>query len=221
MTIKQVIDTLKKMGFSVKFYVRKDGGVRITNINGQSFSGSTGNIVGRNIVGTKLSEAREKQLKKIKSPKGKYDKRRRSKLDDEIVKRIRRLQRKYRKDKTKGQPTQRNYRWVLEHIGKEEADRLLRQSELYIAGLAYEENINVLIARIKSNAEKIDISKEGVQVLADIEKLLERLENMKGVLKEKTLSNILDTNGSLYHWEMGAITTQEFVRQINAELDKN
>ena len=44
---------------------------------------------------------------------------------------------------------------------------------------------------------------------------------MKGILKEKTLSSILETEGPVYQWEMGVINSQEFVRRMKIELDKN
>lgn len=222
MTIRDVINDLKKRGYNVSFYVRKDGGVRITRINGKTYTGSAGNIEARRIVGTTLSERRARQLSKLKTPKGKgsYNKRRKSKLDEEVVKRIQRLQRLARKkdkgrERPMGIPSIRNYRWVLEHYGKAEADRLLRQSELYTRGIAYDENINALIGRLQSNLDKLDKGK------GEVQKVIDRLESMKGVLKESTLSKILDTAGCLYQWEMGTISTEEFVRQINAILDKN
>lgn len=217
MTIRDIIKLLQEEGKQVSYYIRKDGGVRITKIDGESFSGSTGNQRAREIVGATLSEARAKQLAKIKTPKGKYDKRRKRKLEESTLKRIKKLQRLYRKNKTKGggMPTIRNYRWVEEHLGKKEAERLLHQSELYIRGLAYSENIDFLKARIKADFKKV----KGYG--SEVAKLLERLESMKGVLKEETLSKILDSDGCLYHMEQGTIDYDEFFRQINYILDNN
>ena len=42
MTIREIIKELKEEGYNVSFYERKDGGVRITRINGETFKGSRG-----------------------------------------------------------------------------------------------------------------------------------------------------------------------------------
>lgn len=222
MTIKQIISTMKQSGYDVSFYVRKDGGIRITKINGQRFTGSKGNVRAREITGQQLSEARTKQLKKIAPTesmkgKGRYNKRRKRKLSADVEKEIARLQRKYRKEKTKGQPTRRNYRWVLEHYGKKEADRLLKQADLYIRGIAYSENIDALIGRLQSDAEKIESPSD----VALIEKIIKKLDSMKGTLKESVLSEILDDKGALYRWEKGEIDAKELYRDIMDKLNKN
>lgn len=218
MTIKNVIQTLQKAGYNVSFYKRKDGGIRITRINGQTFRGSSGNIEARKITGTKLSELQERALSKLVTPKGKgfYDKRRTQKLDEETRKMIRKLQYRYRKEgKKEGKPTQRNYRYILKEKGKAEADRLLRQSYRRIIGLAYTENVDALIARISSDLSKI---KEDKELVIDI---INRLKDMREVLRESILGQIVDIDGPLYHWEQRVISTSEFARQVNDLLDSN
>ena len=218
MSMRQVVDMMRNVGYKVSFYVRKDGGIRITKIDGRTFRGSSGNVRAREIVGTQLSERRTKQLSKLTTPKGKgsYDKRRKRKLDEDVIKRIQKIQRQFKKTKSEGQPTRKNYRYVLEHFGKAEADRLLSQADLYSRGIAYDMNIQALIDRLSSDMEKVD-SKD--QLL--IQKLIDRLESMKGILKETTLQKILDETGALYQWEQGRIETQEMVRVINKILDTN
>ena len=48
-------------------------------------------------------------------------------------------------------PTLRNYRYVLEHYGKEEADRLLEGAGRYVKGIAYIKNIQALIERMNND----------------------------------------------------------------------
>ena len=215
MTMREIAETLSLIGNEIKYTTRKDGGIRITYINGQRFSGSTGNTIARSMVGASISEARIKQLGKIKTPKGKWGHKKLDVIPEETKKEIARLQRLYKKRDIKGgAPTLRNYRYVLKSKGKEEANRLLGQSRLYAMGLAYDDNIDHLIARLKSDMSK-------VKDQSGLDSLIERLKSMKGVLKEKVLQVILDTSGPLYQWEMGTINTDEFVRQVNAILDKN
>lgn len=220
MTIKNVIKTLQKAGYNVSFYKRKDGGIRITRINGQTFRGSSGNVEARKITGTKLSELQERALSKLVTPKGKgnYDKRRTLKLDEETRKMIRNLQYRYRKEgKKEGKPTQRNYRYVMRTEGKEEADRLLRQSYRRIVGLAYTENVDALIERLEKNKNKL----RSTSRVALIQDIINRLTDMRETLRESTLGKIVDVDGPLYHWEQRVITTEEFARQVNELLDKN
>ena len=157
MTTKQIIKVLQDKGYSISFYKRKDRGVRITRINVETFKGSTGNKKAREIVGVKLTEGQQRALSRLITPKGKgsYNKRRRAPIDEETKKRIQKLQRQYRKSgKAEGKPTIRNYRYVLKTKGKKEADRLLRQSERRILGLAYTENVDYLLIRIKQILDK-------------------------------------------------------------------
>ena len=226
MTIRDIINQLRQTGNDVSFYVRKDGGVRITKINGQSFSGSAGNVKARLLVGATLSEARRRQLSKIaptESMKGKgtYNKRRRRKLTSATEKEIARLQR-LRRERIKrtgediGMVSKRNYRWVMEHYGKREADRLLKEAELYLRGIAYTENVNAFISRLTLDMKKLKQEEKDL-----IQKIIDKLETMKGVLKESVLQDIYDEKSAFYQWEKGTITTQEFYRQIMEKLNKN
>ena len=218
MKIKQVIETLREKGFNVSFYKRKDGGIRITRINGQTFRGSEGNTEARKIVGTDLSELQKRALSKLTTPKGKgtYNLRRKEKIDKEAIKEIQRLQRKYRASgKKEGKPTIRNYRYVMKEKGREEANRLLKQSARRILGLAYVENVQALIDRLSLDMSKI---KEDRELVADV---IKRLESMKETLKERILGLIVDIDGPLYQWEQRRISTSEFKRQIDNLLDKN
>ena len=156
MTILEVVKELVEQGHEVSYSKRKDGGYRITRIDGKYYSGSSGNVLARTIVGTTLSEARARQLAKIKTPKGRYDKRRKAPLGKKIEKEIRRLQRMYKKaGKKEGFPTRRNYRYILENRGRREANRLLRQAERRILGLAYPENVDWLLAKLKRIVDRI------------------------------------------------------------------
>lgn len=210
MTILEIIKLLISEGHDISYYKRKDGGYRITRIDRERFTGSSGNIQARKITGFKLSEARERSLKKLTTPKGKgsYNKRRKAPLDEETKKLIQKLQRQYRKSgKQEGKPTIRNYRWILKNKGKEEADRLLRQSERRILGLAYVENVNAFLLRLASDLNKNnDESAKAVYFL-----ILERINN----LKDSVLMAIYE---DLYDWERDLISGEEFLRRVKSKL---
>lgn len=208
MTIKEVIEELIDMGYNVSFYKRKDGGVRITRINGERYSGSSGNKEARKITNSPMSEARTIALSKLKTPKGigSYNKRRKPKLDDETRKRIQRAQRLYRKSgKKEGKPTIRNYRYILNTYGKEEADRLLRQAERRILGLAYVENVDALILRIEADLQK-DPS-EGM------ERALSLIRYKRMNFLDKWIAPIYEI---LYDWERELIEGDEAGAKIIA-----
>lgn len=211
MTILEIIKLLISKGYDVAYYKRKDGGYRITRINRERFRGSSGNVEARKLTGFKLSEARERSLKKLTTPKGKgtYNKRRKAPLDEETKKFIQSLQRKYRKaGKKEGMPTIRNYRWILRNKGKAEADRLLRQSERRILGYAYLENVDAFLNRLFWDlAKKRDSSAEEVYNL---------VEEHKYALKDEILMKLYE---DLYDWERGLISGEEFLRRAESILE--
>ena len=208
MTIIDIIEELTKEGYNVSFYKRKDGGYRITRINGERFRGSKGNQRAREITGAKLSEARVRSLSKLVTPKGKgsYNKRRKPKLDEETRKKIQSLQRKYRKaGKSEGKPTIRNYRYILKTKGKLEADRLLRQSERRILGYAYTENVDALLSRIAQNLAK----KTSPMMREAYAKIL----SIRDTFFDRWIPAIYEI---LYDWERGLIDGDEAGAKILA-----
>lgn len=74
MTIKKSIKELRTRGYRVSYRQRKDGGILIKSINGQKYRGATGNSVARAILGQKLSEARQVQLRRLNPYKIEYEK---------------------------------------------------------------------------------------------------------------------------------------------------
>ena len=180
MTIRNIIKELKSRGYNVSFYERKDRGVRITRINGETFSGSSGNKRARIIVGATLTEAQALSLSKLITPKGKgnYNKRRKAPIDEETKEKIRKLQYQYRKaGKTEGKPTIRNYRYVLKAKGKKEADRLLKQAEKRILGYAYNENVETLLLRMKKDETYFELKNIPHLFFSEAVRKVERLKN--------------------------------------------
>lgn len=219
MTIRDILNILQSQNKQVSFYVRKDGGIRITRIGTQTFRGSKGNAFARKMVGATLSEARARQLSKLKTPKGKgsYDKRRREKLDTDTLKRIKRLQSWFRRKKLSGRPTIKNYRYNLKNFGKEEADRLLTQVELYSKGIIYEENVNYLINRVSQIKSKVS---EKYQ--EQLDEIINKLESMRTSMRyDPTYLKMIDASGPLYALENRRIKIDEAIRRINEILDAN
>lgn len=219
MTIRDIIKILQETNQEVSFYIRKDGGVRITKLNGQSFRGSKGNAVARRMVGASLSDPQIKMLKRLKTPKGKgtYNKRRKEPVDEYTKKTIKRLQYVYRKRGYSGKPTIRGYRYNLKMFGKEEADRLLRQSELYAQGIIYSANVEYLISRFEQIYDKIANKYKGA-----ISNIIVKLHSMKESMRyDPTYLALVDDKGPLYELEYGRIPPEEAIRRINQILDNN
>lgn len=174
MKLINLVKELQAQGVDIKYRVRKDGGILITQVSGMRFTAAEGNRFVRKMTGETLSEDQLKQREKIKPPK-KISPARRKKppIPENVKKQIQKLQRLYRKDKKRGKPTISNYRYNVEHYGEEEANRLLKQSEYYVKGIAYTENIEALIMRLLQVKNTVSISGEDatpIQELVDATK---------------------------------------------------
>lgn len=161
MTMMEVVRQLQAQGHEVDFYVRKDGGILVKNIDGEKFpSGASGNARARQIAGASISEARISQLKyatrarKVKKPS----------LDDEIYSEFRRVKKKWnRAFRAKGgKPHPAGYfgwsriKYAIDHYGRDEALRRIREAERYASGIAYAKNVEILAQYIKSVGDQLN-----------------------------------------------------------------
>lgn len=200
MTTRELIRILQSKGYNIKYRERgqKEGsGLRITKINGLSFTGSKGNTYARSLLGVELSSVQKRHLESIRTPKGQFQTRKQNLLEvDESTKRkIRNLQAKFRKRGLKeGVPTLRNYRYVLKTYGKAEADRLLEGASRYVKGLAYIKNIQALIERMGNDLTIVNNSY--IKTARDIIKYYYDLG-----ASDFTDTQLMDIYQLLYSWE--------------------
>ena len=172
MTMMEVVRQLQAEGHEVDYYVRKDGGILVKKIDGERYpSGASGNARARQLAGAPISEARMKQLKyatrqrKIRKPS----------LDDAIEKEYQRVKKKWNKAfKSKGgKPHPAGYfgkgriQYAIEHYGKEEALRRIREAERYASGIAYSKNVQILAQFIQSAGEQYQ-SQELIKLAKDL-----------------------------------------------------
>lgn len=173
MTMLETIRKLQSQGHEVEFYVRKDGGILVKRIDNERYpTGASGNARARELAGTSLSEARTKQLKyATRQRKGK-----KTSIDEDIEREFQRVKKKWSKvfRAKKGKPHPAGYfgkgriRYALEHYGKEEALRRIREAERYASGIAYSKNVQYLVFYIKQAS--IDYkSPELAQLARDLE----------------------------------------------------
>lgn len=150
----QVVRQLQSQGHFVDFYVRKDGGILVRNIDGNRFpSGASGNAYARSLLGVKISEARTSQLKYATRVRTKPIK---IQVDDAIkeeYKRVKKIWNKAFKSKD-GKPHPAGYfgwqriKRSVKLYGEQEALRRISEAEKYASGIAYSENIRILSAFI-------------------------------------------------------------------------
>ena len=173
MKMIEVVHQLQRQGHSVSYYVRKDGGLLIKSIDGMQFpSGASGNAYARQLTGSSLSEAREKQLKYAT----RQHVRKKMSIDDEIEKEYKRVKRKWDKafKAKEGKPHHAGYfgkgriEYTIKHYGKEEALRRIREAERYTSGLAYSKNVAILSTFVR-NAGISYRSEELIQLANDID----------------------------------------------------
>lgn len=204
-----VVKLLRLRGHEVNYIKRKDGGIRITKIDGVSYKGSSGNKVARDMAGVTLSEARKKQLKTIKTEKGHFGHKKKSILPKEVLKKISSVQRVWKKNKVhrEGYVGRRGARYNVEHYGQEEALRVLSEQEKYARGIAYSEVVEWLISEIRDKF----IPKAEPEEVPWLQKAMDYIQRHKAVFKEEEMSPIHDT---LYDYRDGKINARELYQRI-------
>ena len=149
-SIEKMIKELEAMGFKVNARRRTDGGMIITKINDMSFSGASGNQYARQVLGVELSQARIEQVhfnveKYIAVGKGHKAK---GKVDEALMRQLKSVQQKWRRNKVQGRITKKKLRWHLKQGGRKEAEAYLQKMSRYGSGYAYEENVQYLASYI-------------------------------------------------------------------------
>ena len=205
LSLIEIIKLLQSQGHEVEYTHRKDGGYIIRRIDGRKFSQKVGNTIARTMVGAELSQARQVQLARIRLPKGKkYTKL--EEVPEDIKKALRKVQRAWRKKHPdiRGTASMRNVRWHMRTHGKEETLKALDKSFRYSQGLAYIDNVNFLLQRIKN-----DLDKEPNSAMQSIYELIER----KALdMKEEWLQPL--HYDCLQEWERGIISGEECARRM-------
>lgn len=209
-----VVKLLNMQGHKVQYRVRNDGSIRITRIDGVSYRGSSGNIAAREMTGVAFSESRKKQLETIRTEKGKFGHKKKSDLPEEVIKKIRRVQRLWKKKKVQreGYVGKRGARYNIQQYGEEEALRILNEQERYATGLAYSEVVEWIISYINDTILP-KASSEDQQILRDIISLIKQ---KKEFILESDISPIHDL---LYDYRDGKISAKTLKTQIASILE--
>lgn len=218
MTTRQVINKLIKEGHKVTYYTRKDGGVRITSIDSQRFTGSTGNTRARALTGESLSERRKVQLSRsyMKTEKGQWGhpKSKKEPLPDEAKRLIRKAQRVFRKQGViAGTSSTYRFRQNVEMFGYDEAIRRLNQNIRYAQGLAYEENIEAFCLTLEDDYNKL--SDKGESEAYNLRILIDKIRANKSSIRESDLAEAIEIHYNMIH---KVITLHDMITQITIKL---
>ena len=186
MTIKEIIDELKKLGYDVHARKRSDGGYIIKSINNMTFTGSNGNSAARRILGISLSQARIEQThfnvaKYIEGQKKKDT------LEPEMKKSLRKVQRQWRKGGVKAKVTAKKVKWHIKEGGKEEAKQYLEKMTRYGQGYAYVENVEYLAQYCEDIAKGILVNDE---LQDSFYKLADFIRSKRETFKEEWIEKV-------------------------------
>lgn len=171
-SMRTIASELMSTGHQVEFYVRKDGGILITNIDGQKFRGGEGNKRARAMTGQTLSEARFTQLKYATGTRKELNKPslKKTTITDPIMEEYKRVKKLWNKAfKAKGGKSHpagyfgiSRIKKSIRDFGEKEALRRIGEAEKYASGIAYSKNVEILASQIEiagANYESAELIK--------------------------------------------------------------
>lgn len=222
MTALQMASELHKRGIKAELIFRKEGGARITNINGKSFKGSEGNAEARRILGQSLSQTQQKHLQKIRTNKGTFGHRKKKPLEDDLIKMQEKVNRAFKKGVKEGRfkqngkdapkVTRAKLRYRLAKYGKQATEEYLQRALKYAKGFTYTENLIALKQRLEADA--------GKKTSASLKRVIQALDaciNQDKSIKEKDFQDLLSL---VYTWEQGIISNKDFEKDALIILSK-
>ena len=200
MTMLEIAKLLEKEGHAVKYYVRKDGGILITEIDGVQYKGAKGNAVAREMTGQVASDRRVQQLKKI--TRLRKHKHKKIPIPKELEKMRKDVEKAWRKANIKGQISQRNLEAIIKERGEEGAKKYLDEMLRHAKGQAYSVQIDNLIERIRQDMTMLD-KKENFWM----EQTIRVIEEHRETFPAQALFDIFD---ALYELEKGILAAHDF-----------
>ena len=212
MTVRELIKELERLGYDVIARKRTDGGYIITNINGQTFTGASGNKYARQVLGVSLSPARMEQTKfnvekYIKLKEGQH--KAKGKIDEDMLKQLRKVQRIWRKTNIKGRITKSKLRGYIREEGTEGAKRYLERTARYGRGYAYAENVEYLAKYIEDVAKSIPNS----NLQAESYEVARKVRAKSEVFREEWIGKVY----SYWYEVLDTIIKHQYSEQINAQ----
>jgi hypothetical protein len=195
MNVREMIGALISKGYSVTSYVRPDGGVRITSINGQRFekSSAQGNQMARLLLSVRMTKSQIKQRrlarKAITKPLTKSQKR------------ILRRANKVRELTNQKKYSLINARKSLKYQSFKELRRALRNANLHKLGFAYKANVEWFLGVLQES-----------DTMYDTQKFLIRYSN---TISDDSLTQAHEI---FYRWQEGRISMEAADQEAVAVL---
>ena len=188
-TLLDAIITLKQQGHKVTYIKRKDGGYVVTSVDGIRFNqhDRQGNAFVRELTGKNLTESFQRRLSQ------QAERRRVDPLPPEVKKALRRTQRAWLKGKREGGKytgdiTTKTTRRRLKYEGIEATLKVLEKNIRYSQGYAYEENVDLLINRIRDYIMKTIV--DDGEAYSKWERLVNFIESIKGEFREEWIEPV-------------------------------
>ena len=159
--VKDLVSDLQGQGISVKYRKRSDGGYLITSINGTKYKGATGNLVAREITGSRLTgkQTRQRRGAYAQSP---------IQFKKPIREAIKKAKSEYKKSSSdffkSAKPDLRGIKADIEFMGQDRALESIENNIRRAQGYAYPANVDSLIAKI----ERGDTKNEFVDIIATL-----------------------------------------------------
>ena len=170
-SLESAILELRSRGYKIQYRRRSDGGVIVTKIGGQSFTGADGNRVVREMTGVVLSEAQERQRQVNVKEYIAGHKKPKETITDQIRRETKRAQALWRKRgleaKGKGKIRMSTIRKRLKYRGAEETLASLKNIQRYAMGYAYAENVTLLANRIDALG-KLESDEKTLELIAKV-----------------------------------------------------
>ena len=182
MKIIDIVKQLRSKGFHVEYRTRSDYGVLITQIGHRRFKGAKGNIEARSMVGVSLSAEKIQHLEKLQRSKTTRAEREKVVLSKELKEAINRVQRMKAsakaKAKRKGQKFESLGTLSRKEVAKQIASGKITEQEalenaknimMRYKGIAYDENIRMLVERLRTFARNVGVESDFDWYIAKIE----------------------------------------------------
>ena len=209
-TALQMAKELQAKGFKVTLIFRKEGGARISSINGRYYKGSEGTAEARRILGESLSEQQRKHLEKIKQKKGVFGKKKKAPIAEDITKLQNKINREFKKQGARARVRRSQIRYRMEHEGEKATREYLQRALKYAKGFTYNEALETYIQRLEQDKHLVkEKDKKYLQEIIDaVQAILFEGLNLKETPDFKELLQIT------YEFEMyysgGLMTAQDF-----------
>lgn len=210
---------LRQKGYKITLVFRKEGGARISSINGKYFKGSEGNTEARRILGETLSDAQRKHLEKIKQKKGVFGKKKKNPIAEDITKLQNKINREFKKQGKSARVRRSQIRYRLEHEGEKATKEYLSRALKYAKGYTYNEALETYRIRLEQDKNLVENKDKGhIQEIIDaVDAVLFGEMN----LKENDFKELLAIT---YQFEMyyssGLTTASDFKNQAIAILSR-